>query len=93
MKLIQVLGPGCPKCDKLLRNAQQAVQRVGVEASVEKVTDIDRIIRSGVIMTPALIVDGVVKSVGKVLSVDEIQKFLVETPGLQSGDSKAMADH
>ena len=76
MKLIQVLGPGCSKCIKLKENAEAAVQQAGIEATVEKVTDINQMMNFGVMMTPALVIDGEVKSVGKVLSPDDIQKLL-----------------
>jgi len=76
MKLLQVLGPGCPKCTKLMENAQKAVQDAGIEATVEKVTDIGTIVGFGVMMTPALAIDGEVKAVGKVLSPEEIKKLL-----------------
>jgi len=76
MKLIQVLGTGCAKCEKLKHNAEEAVQQSGVEASVEKITDIGVITGFGVMMTPALAVDGEVKVVGKVPSADEIAKLL-----------------
>jgi len=77
MKLIQVLGPGCPKCEKLKRNAEEAVKLAGTEAMVEKITDLGVITGFGVIMTPALAVDGEVKVVGKVPSAEEIRKLLV----------------
>ena len=76
MKLIQVLGPGCPKCAKLAKNAEEAAKQLGIEATVEKITDIGQITAFGVIMTPALAIDGEVKSVGKVLSAQEIKAFL-----------------
>lgn len=76
MRLIQVLGPGCPKCEKLKHNAEEAVQQSGVEAIVEKITDINVITGFGVMMTPALAVDGEVKIVGKVPSPAEIAKLL-----------------
>jgi len=76
MKLVQVLGPGCAKCEKLKHNAEEAVQQVGVEATVEKITDINVITSFGVMMTPAIAVDGEVKAVGKVLSSEDIQKLL-----------------
>jgi small redox-active disulfide protein 2 len=76
MKLIQVLGPGCAKCEKLKKNAEHAVQQAGVEAMVEKVTDINVITGFGVMMTPALVIDGEVKIVGKVASAADIQKLL-----------------
>jgi small redox-active disulfide protein 2 len=76
VKLVQVLGPGCAKCEKLTHNAEEAVQQSGVEATVEKITDINVITSFGVMMTPAIAVDGEVKAVGKVLSSEDIQKLL-----------------
>ncbi len=73
---IQVLGTGCPKCNKLAENAQAAVESAGVEYEVEKVTDINEIMKFGVMLTPALAIDGQVKVVGKVPSPDEIKKML-----------------
>ena len=76
MKLIQILGTGCPKCEKLKHNAEEAVKLAGTEAQVEKITDIGQITSFGVMMTPALAIDGEVKVVGKVPSPEEIQKLL-----------------
>jgi len=76
MKLIQILGTGCPKCEKLKKNAEEAVKLAGTEAVIEKITDIGKITSFGVMMTPALAIDGQVKAVGKVLSAEEIQKLL-----------------
>jgi small redox-active disulfide protein 2 len=76
MKKIQILGTGCPKCKKLAENAQAAINDLGIEFEVEKITDINKIMSFGVMMTPALAVDGEIKSVGKVLSPDEISKIL-----------------
>lgn len=76
MKLIQVLGPGCAKCEKLKNNAEEAIAQSGVEATVEKITDINVIVGFGVMTTPALAIDGEVKIVGKVPSVDEIKNLL-----------------
>ena len=76
MKLIQILGTGCSKCEKLKKNAEEAVKLSGAEALVEKVTDINVITGFGVMMTPALAIDGEVKAVGKVLSPEEIKKLL-----------------
>jgi small redox-active disulfide protein 2 len=73
---IQILGTGCPKCKTLLANAEAAVKAAGVEATVEKVDQLADIMKMGVMITPALAVDGVVKSAGKVLSPEEIRKFL-----------------
>jgi small redox-active disulfide protein 2 len=77
MKLIQILGPGCPKCEKLKKNAEEAVKTSGVEATVEKITDINVITSFGVMMTPALAIDGEVKSVGRVLSPEDIKKLIM----------------
>ncbi|MDZ7795313.1 MAG: thioredoxin family protein [Spirochaetia bacterium] len=74
--VLQILGSGCPKCQKLAQNAQAAIDEVGVDASVEKVTDVDQIMEMGVAMTPALAIDGEVKSAGKILSADKIADML-----------------
>ncbi len=76
MKLVQVLGPGCGKCAKLKENAESAVRELGLEASVEKIDDINVITGFGVMMTPALVIDGEVKAVGKVCTTDEIKQLL-----------------
>ena len=76
MKKMQVLGTGCPKCKKLAENAEAAAKGLGVEYTLEKVTDITEIMKLGVMMTPALVVDGKVQVSGKVPSPDEIKKFL-----------------
>ncbi|MFC2172557.1 thioredoxin family protein [Acidobacteriota bacterium] len=76
MKKVQILGPGCPKCTKLAENAEEAVRELDIECDVEKITDINQITSFGVMMTPALVVDGDVKSVGKVLSSDDIKAIL-----------------
>ena len=75
-KLLQVLGPGCAKCAKLAENAKAAVAEMGINAQVEKITDINVMMGFGVMMTPALVIDGEVKVVGKVPSVEEIKKLL-----------------
>ncbi len=76
MKKIQILGTGCPKCKRLAENADAAAKQLGIEYTLEKVTDIKEIMKFGVMMTPALAVDGVTKVVGKVPSVEEIQNFI-----------------
>jgi small redox-active disulfide protein 2 len=76
MKKLQILGTGCPKCKKLAEVSEQAAQALGIEFQIEKVTDINEIMKFGVMMTPALAVDGVVKVAGKVPSVDEIKKMI-----------------
>jgi small redox-active disulfide protein 2 len=76
MKKIQILGTGCPKCKALTQNAETAAKEMGIECQVEKVTDINEIMKFGVMMTPALVVDGQVKVVGKVLSPEQIKAML-----------------
>ena len=73
---IKVLGPGCPKCEKTAKNVQQAVSEAGVPANVEKVTDLMKIAQFGVFGTPAVVVDGQVKAVGKIPTVEEIKDWL-----------------
>lgn len=76
MKKLQVLGTGCAKCTKLAETTEQAAKSLGLDYQLEKVTDINAIMNFGVMMTPALVVDGVVKVVGKVPSLDEVKKLL-----------------
>ncbi|NLV41516.1 MAG: thioredoxin family protein [Candidatus Hydrogenedentes bacterium] len=76
MKKIQILGTGCPKCKKLAENAEAAAKSAGVDYEMEKVTDLNAIMAFGVMMTPALAVDGVVKVAGKVPEPVEIVKLL-----------------
>ncbi len=76
MRKIQILGTGCPKCKKLTENAAAAAEKLGIEYNLEKVTEIDRIMGFGVMMTPALVVDGEVVATGNVPSPDEIAKIL-----------------
>jgi len=76
MKEIKVLGTGCAKCNDLAKNAEVAAKAADVEYTLEKVTDLQKIMAFGVMMTPALVVDGEVKVVGKVASAEEIQKYL-----------------
>jgi small redox-active disulfide protein 2 len=76
MRLIQILGTGCPKCRKLAENAEAAAKALGIEYTLEKVTDINRITGFGVMMTPALVVDGEVKVVGKVPDAEAIKAML-----------------
>lgn len=73
---IQILGSGCPKCKQLTKNAEDAAKELNISCEIEKVTAINEIMSFGVMMTPALVVDGEVKSVGKLLSTEEIKKYL-----------------
>jgi small redox-active disulfide protein 2 len=76
MKKIQILGTGCPKCQKLTENAEAAVRELDIDYHIEKVTDINEIMKFGVMMTPALAIDGQVRVVGKVLSTEQIKAML-----------------
>lgn len=76
MKKIQILGTGCAKCKKLAEAAETAAQSTGCEYTIEKVTQISEIMKFGVMITPALVVDGTVKSTGRVPSVQEMQALL-----------------
>lgn len=76
MKKLQILGTGCPKCKKLAENSEAAARDLGIEYEIEKVTDISEIMKFGVMLTPALAVDGEVKVVGKVPGVEEVKEML-----------------
>ncbi len=76
MKRIQILGVGCPKCRKLTANAEHAAKELGIEYELEKVKDVSEIMKFGVMVTPALAIDGQVKSSGKVLSAAELKELL-----------------
>ena len=76
MKKIQILGTGCAKCNKLEELSKQAADELGLDYDLEKVKDIKKIMEFGVMVTPALVVDGVVKTAGKVPPVDEIKKLI-----------------
>lgn len=73
---IKILGSGCAKCAKLAENAEAAAKELGLAYTLEKVTDMNAIIDAGVMMTPALMVDGAVKSSGKVVTADQIKPLL-----------------
>ena len=76
MKKLQILGTGCPKCQKLTEAAETAARELGLEYELEKVRDINEIMKFGVMFTPALVVDGEVKVSGKVPEIEEIKKYL-----------------
>jgi small redox-active disulfide protein 2 len=76
MKKLLVLGPGCPRCDQLLRLTGQAAEELGIEYHLEKLTDITKFSDFGLMMTPGLVVDGELKVQGKVPSVDDIKALL-----------------
>lgn len=73
---IQILGTGCPKCTQLANNAETAATELGLDFQLEKITDINKIITFGVMMTPALAIDGEVKIVGNVPDVEEVKRIL-----------------
>jgi len=77
MKKIQILGTGCPKCKQLAENAEAAAKDAGIDYELEKVTQINDIMKMGVMVTPALAIDGEVKTVGKIASPEDIKKMLV----------------
>lgn len=76
MKTLEILGTGCPKCNKLQELSEQAAKDLKVEYTLKKVTDVKAIMGYGVMMTPALVVDGEVKVAGKVPSLDEVKKMI-----------------
>ena len=76
MKKIQILGTGCPKCMKLSENAEAAAKELSIEYELEKITQINDSMKMGVMMTPALAIDGEVKIVGKVASPEDIKAML-----------------
>ncbi len=76
MKKIQILGTGCAKCTQLYQNAELAAKELGIAYEIEKITQINDIMKFGVMITPALAIDGKVKSVGKVLTLVEMKNYL-----------------
>lgn len=77
-KKIQVLGMGCPKCNKLYAAAEAAAKELGIDYDMEKINDINKITDMGVMMTPALAVNGVVKCSARIPSSEELKKFIAE---------------
>ncbi|MFH1614446.1 MAG: thioredoxin family protein [Planctomycetota bacterium] len=78
MTKIQILGIGCAKCTQLGKNALSAANDLGIDYEFEKVTDINQIMAFGVMMTPALVVNGQVKLAGKLANIDQIKRLLTE---------------
>ncbi len=76
MKNLLILGTGCPKCHKLAENTREAAEALGLEFQITKVTDLNQIAGFGVMMTPALVVDGDVKVAGRVPDVESLKKVL-----------------
>lgn len=73
---IKILGPGCPKCDQVKNLVMEAVKETGAEVNVEKITDAMKIASYGVFGTPAIVIDGQVKSVGKIPTKDQVKEWL-----------------
>jgi small redox-active disulfide protein 2 len=74
---IQILGTGCPRCKALALNTEKAVKELGLKAEIEKVTGIQDILKFQILLTPGLVIDGQVKSIGRVPSADEIKQLIV----------------
>jgi small redox-active disulfide protein 2 len=81
MSKIQILGTGCKRCRDLTANAQQAVQELGINAEIEKVTEVQDIMKFQILMTPGLVIDGRVKAAGRIPSVEEIKQMLAPAGG------------
>jgi small redox-active disulfide protein 2 len=79
MEKILVLGPGCAKCNKLYENVTQAIRELEISCDVEKITNINEITSYDVLMTPALVIDGKVKSSGSALNVEKVKSIITET--------------
>lgn len=73
---IEILGMGCPKCKKLYENAQTAAKELNVQVDIVKVENIEQIVQHGVMMTPALVIDGKVKTAGNIPDVAKIKEFI-----------------
>ncbi len=76
MKSIKILGSGCAKCNKLYEQTDQAASQLNIEYEMEKVTDVNKFVDYGVMLTPALVVDGDVKSTGAVPSIDKLKQLI-----------------
>jgi small redox-active disulfide protein 2 len=73
---IEILGPGCPRCQALAKNTEEALKELGLSADVEKVTDMGRIVGYGVMATPGIVVDGKLMGSGKLFTTGEIKAFI-----------------
>jgi len=81
MSKIQILGTGCKRCRDLTANAERAVRELGIEAAIEKVTEVQEIMKFRLLMTPGLVIDGQVKAAGRIPSVGEIKEMLAAAGG------------
>lgn len=82
--MIEVFGTGCSNCERLMNNAKKAIDELGIEAQIIKVDDFEMLIRKGITMTPGLVIDGEIRSMGRVPSVEEIKEML-QTVGKDKG--------
>ncbi len=73
---IEIMGPGCPRCQTLESNVKKALEQLGIDAEVEKITEIGKIAARGVLSTPGLAIDGKILSTGKLLTVEELKTML-----------------
>ena len=78
---ILVLGSGCAKCETLLANVREAVDKAGVAATVKKISEIKEIMKYRILMTPGLVIDGTVKAAGRVPKPEEIGQFIADAGG------------
>ncbi len=76
---IEILGTGCPNCKKIEKNVREVIQELKIQAEISKITEISEIMKRGVMSLPALIIDGKLKSSGRILDMDEIKKMLFES--------------
>lgn len=76
MKKLQVLGPGCSRCKMLAERCEAAAKELGIEYTIEKITDVNEMMKFGIMATPALVVDGAVKVMGRVPTADEVKRIL-----------------
>ena len=81
MKHLKVLGPGCARCEQLAKSTAAAAEELGLEYELEKITDLERFIDYGLMMTPGLVVNGELRVHGQVPSIEELKELLRSTPG------------
>jgi small redox-active disulfide protein 2 len=76
MKKVEILGPGCPKCKFVEKRVKETIEELGIDAEVKEIADVGKIVERGVMATPAVVVDGSVKSEGRIPTKEEIKKWL-----------------